>query len=50
MKIDETKLNEEIKKLEDLRDEWSFTSAEHIDIDQQIQAIERIIKKCTIKS
>lgn len=47
--INEDKLNQEIEKLEEKRDEHHRMSAEWIEIDDQIEAISKIINKCTIK-
>ena len=47
--IDETKLLEQIQKLEDKRDEHYKSSSEHIEIDEQINLILEIIKKCRVK-
>lgn len=47
--IDETKLLEEIRSLEEKRDVHSVLSAEYIEIDEQIKLIIRLISFCKIK-
>jgi hypothetical protein len=42
--INEVRFWEEIKKLEDARDEHSYTSAEYIELDSQIKAILKIVR------
>jgi hypothetical protein len=47
--LDESKLKEKIHTMEALRDVHSNTSAEYIDIDNQIQFALDLISVCTIK-
>jgi len=47
--FNETKLWEEIRKLEEKRDEHYRSSAEYIEIDDQINLILRVVSSCTVK-
>ena len=47
--IDENKLDCEIKKLEEKRNEYNKQSSEYVEIDNQIDIINETINKCTIK-
>jgi hypothetical protein len=46
--INETRLLEEVKKLEEKRDEHYRSSAEYIEIDEQITLILRLVSLCTV--
>lgn len=46
--INETRLLEELKKLEEKRDEHYKSSAEFIEIDEQINLITRLISLCEV--
>jgi len=47
--LDRNKVLQELKRLEELRDEYPFTSAEYIELDEQIKLVESIIKKSLLK-
>ncbi len=47
--INEKRLWEEVKKLEEKRDEHYRSSAEYIEIDEQINLILRLVTLCTVK-
>ena len=47
--INEDKLDSEIEKLEEKRDEHHKGSAEWVEIEDQIELLIEIILKCTIK-
>jgi hypothetical protein len=46
--INETRLLEEVKKLEEKRDEHYRSSAEYIEIDEQVALILRLVSLCTV--